>query len=166
MRRAVIGNNETVNPLASDAFGNHLLEIVEVSEEAASEYSPITDSIIMAEHQDRVLMVFHRQRRYWELPGGGIEIDETPKDCAIRELLEETNQAVTSVNFRALIKIWVATDRTTAYNAIFSVILSSIEDFNPNEEVERIMLWDGREELEEMSSIDRKLVEFFSAGHG
>ena len=35
------------------------------------------------------LMVEH-QERGWELPGGGIEVDETPTEAAIREVLEET----------------------------------------------------------------------------
>ena len=31
---------------------------------------------------------------YWMLPGGGLEKDETPKECCIREVLEETGYIV------------------------------------------------------------------------
>jgi ADP-ribose pyrophosphatase YjhB (NUDIX family) len=41
---------------------------------------------------DSILMVEHREadRTYWTLPGGGIELDETPEAAVLRELREET----------------------------------------------------------------------------
>ena len=34
-------------------------------------------------------------KRYWSFPGGGVEEEETPEDCAIRETLEESGYQVT-----------------------------------------------------------------------
>jgi 8-oxo-dGTP pyrophosphatase MutT (NUDIX family) len=50
-------------------------------------------------HDRRILLIQHREhasgRSYWLLPGGGREADETPEQCLIREVREETGIAVT-----------------------------------------------------------------------
>ncbi|HJP75162.1 MAG TPA: NUDIX hydrolase [Pseudonocardiaceae bacterium] len=43
---------------------------------------------------DRVLLV-RNERAEWELPGGRLELDETPEQCVVREIAEETGWAVT-----------------------------------------------------------------------
>jgi 8-oxo-dGTP pyrophosphatase MutT (NUDIX family) len=44
---------------------------------------------------DRVLLL-KNERDEWELPGGRIELGETPEDCVVREIAEETGWKVTS----------------------------------------------------------------------
>ncbi|HEX3785928.1 MAG TPA: NUDIX domain-containing protein [Pseudonocardiaceae bacterium] len=43
--------------------------------------------------EDRVLLL-RNERGEWELPGGRIELDETPEDCLTREIAEETGWRV------------------------------------------------------------------------
>jgi 8-oxo-dGTP pyrophosphatase MutT (NUDIX family) len=50
-------------------------------------------------HEGEILLIQHREhaggRDYWLLPGGGREVDETPQQCLIREVQEETGLTVT-----------------------------------------------------------------------
>lgn len=40
-------------------------------------------------HQDKVLLRFHEKYKTWLVPGGHVELDETPEDAAVREAKEE-----------------------------------------------------------------------------
>jgi 8-oxo-dGTP pyrophosphatase MutT (NUDIX family) len=42
------------------------------------------------------ILLLHNERGEWELPGGRLEIGETPEQCVVREIAEETGWAVTA----------------------------------------------------------------------
>ena len=50
-------------------------------------------------HEGQILLIQHREhaggRSYWLLPGGGREVDETPEQCLLREVQEETGLTIT-----------------------------------------------------------------------
>ena len=48
---------------------------------------------VVADSRDRVLLL-KNERDEWELPGGRIEIGESPEDCVAREITEETQWKV------------------------------------------------------------------------
>jgi 8-oxo-dGTP pyrophosphatase MutT (NUDIX family) len=45
--------------------------------------------------QDERVLLLKNERAEWELPGGRIELGETPEDCVMREIAEETGWKVT-----------------------------------------------------------------------
>lgn len=56
---------------------------------------PISVKGVVLHSSDRVLLL-KNERDEWELPGGRIEIGETPEQCVAREILEETQWKVSA----------------------------------------------------------------------
>lgn len=46
--------------------------------------------------RDVRILLLHNDRGEWELPGGRLETGETPEQCVVREIAEETGWAVTA----------------------------------------------------------------------
>lgn len=47
-------------------------------------------AVIVAKYKDKWVLVKHKDRHTWEIPGGHHEIGESIDECAKRELVEET----------------------------------------------------------------------------
>lgn len=46
--------------------------------------------------RDGRVLLLHNERDEWELPGGRLEVGETPQQCVAREITEETGWQVTT----------------------------------------------------------------------
>lgn len=55
---------------------------------------PSVAAIVRRPGDDRVLVGLHHDMDCWVIPGGAIEPDETPVDCVLREVWEETRLVV------------------------------------------------------------------------
>jgi 8-oxo-dGTP pyrophosphatase MutT (NUDIX family) len=57
-------------------------------------YRPACAAVVLDMDEEAVLLVRHYRhpvrKHLWEIPGGIIEDDETPEECAVREVTEET----------------------------------------------------------------------------
>ncbi|WP_073502990.1 NUDIX hydrolase [Actinacidiphila paucisporea] len=135
-------------PLAADDRGNALLSFTRGNERTPPGDAPLPAALVALWHAGRVLMVFDRYRRSWELPGGRIEVGESPRQAAVRELMEESGQeAGGPLQFVGYARSMLAPDQRTEYAALFTGHCAEIRDFQVNDEITAIHWWDLIEAL-------------------
>lgn len=153
--------------IITDGNGNIFLDFLTMQEEEivkATLDAPLTHALIVVKCQEKYLLILNKWRMAWELPGGVIEQGETARECAVRELLEETNQKVNDVAFKGLMKFDLQPSfhgpKRMEYGALFYCELDSLVDFIENDEAVSIILWDGSSDIGHIEEIDKKLIEF------
>lgn len=115
----------------------------------SNQCQPLTSSMVAVEYNDDYLVCYNNKRKQWELPGGSIEENESPKDGAIRELLEETNQAISDIKYIGLIKLVDTENNYTEYIALYYSSITCLREFTENEEIGAINLWNKLKKTEQ-----------------
>jgi 8-oxo-dGTP diphosphatase len=121
----------------------------------------LAGSFVIAKNGDRYLLCFNKNRDQWELPAGKREEGETPRECAIRELYEETTQIIEQLEFKGLMKLKNTLKGEIKYNPVYYGALNKLQPFIENEETSKIILWDQNEDIGYIDEIDKKLLELF-----
>ncbi|MGR3911888.1 MAG: NUDIX hydrolase [Candidatus Rhabdochlamydia sp.] len=73
-------------------------------------------------NQDQVLLIKRRDIPVWVLPGGGIDPGESPEECAVREMQEETGLTTT---IKRKIGEYSPLNKLTRYTHFFEMTLLS-----------------------------------------
>ncbi|MFC8828409.1 NUDIX hydrolase [Streptomyces sp. NPDC057137] len=135
-------------PLLTDDRGNTLLSFTRGDEATPPTDAPLPAALVALWRAGRVLMVFDQYRRSWELPGGRIEQGESPRQAAVRELLEESGQEPDEpLRFVGYAGCVLAPDQRAEYLAVFAGHCAEARDFRANEETTAIRWWDLLEVL-------------------
>lgn len=140
--------------------GFEFLGFVVAQEQEMGEYQPLAGSFAVIKCEEKYLMCFNKWRKQWELPAGSREGNETPRECASRELYEETGQVVDQLEFRGLLKLKNERTGSVKYNPVFYAETEALQPFIENDETTQIQLWDLEEELGTIDGIDIKIFDY------
>ncbi len=140
--------------------GREFVDFISMSEEDIFDYLPLAGSFAVIKCKGKYLMCYNIWREQWELPAGRRERDETPKECAIRELFEETGQTVRELEFKGLLKSQKIINGEISYNPVYFTEMEQLQPFIENEETSDIRLWDLKEELGYIDSVDIKIFDY------
>lgn len=148
--------------LSENKNGHQLLEYIQISEKDLIEsdrFKPVTGSFAFIKCRGKYLIAYNKWRKQWEFPAGKIEKDETFRECASRELLEETNQNVSDLEYRGLFKIYDKNKRQIRYRTAYFAEVNKITKFKENYEMNQIMLWDLESDIGYFDEVDRKMLQ-------
>lgn len=140
--------------------GREFVDFIRMSETDMVNYLPLAGSFAVIKCEDKYLMCYNVWRKQWELPAGRRESDETPKECAIRVLFEETGQMVSDLEFKGLLKSQKVISGEISYNPVYFTEMEKVQPFIENEETSGIRLWDLKEELGDFDSVDIRIFEY------
>jgi 8-oxo-dGTP diphosphatase len=96
----------------------------------------------MLQHMEKAMGASSRKR----------EENESPKECAIRELYEETGQIVSDLEFKGLLKVKNLSNNNVKYNPVFLATVEKIHPFLP--ETSDIVWWNLKDEIGTIDEID------------
>lgn len=139
--------------------GYELLEYIPCSEEELNNYENITGAGVIFEVDNKYLVGFNNWRLQWEIPAGGIEQGETPKQAALRELKEEAHQEIDEAEFVGLFKKKRPSGEIV-HMAIYKYVTDSITPFikQEDDENDEIKLWDLEENIGNVDEIDKEII--------
>ncbi|CAM3997667.1 NUDIX hydrolase [Mesobacillus thioparans] len=127
--------------------GFELIECIQMSELEMEHVHPMAGSFAIIEMEGEYLLGYNSLRRQWELPAGKREENETPLECAKRELFEETGQIVESLQLIGVARVKNLKTKAEKLNPIYFSTIYSLMPFTQNEETTEVKLWDLKEEI-------------------
>jgi len=150
-----------------DKKGNKLIKLHKVDEtDIHKKFSKLTHSLIVCTQAKKVLFILNNWKKLWELPGGIIEDNESPRDCAIRELREETNKTPQNLEFHSVMEWRLGKEQKKEFGALYFCDIEGEAETLNTEEVGKTLFWDLQSEIGEVAELDITLSETVLSGKG
>ena len=112
-----------------------------------------TTAFVIVESDEGYMLLYNKYYQRWEITGGYMELGETPKECAIRECKEESNQNISDLKCMGIAKY------SSMNAAIYYAFLHEINIFFENDEIKELRWWRYGDGISEMDNESLKLIE-------
>jgi 8-oxo-dGTP diphosphatase len=145
-----------------DKYGNIFEEFMDIPEDRVEMEKlkyPLTHALVVAKNKNGYLLTYNTWKKHWELPGGILEKGETLRQCAEREMFEETSQIAKKIEFIGLMKFKLKNNKIE-YEGLFSAYIQEERPFEINEETNKIIFLNGADDIGYINEIDKKLLEY------
>jgi 8-oxo-dGTP diphosphatase len=145
--------------LSRDHKGETLEELHKGDEDLLLEEFPdTTHSLVVGIQSGDILFIYNKWKNTWELPGGVREPGETPRECAIRELFEETAKRPIDLRFHSVIEWRLGPDQHTEFGALYVCGIEGEALEMNTEETGRTLFWDLSSDIGPVAELDRFLA--------
>ena len=148
-------------PLAEKPDETLLVDFWECAEsdlDALDREVPLTMSILVPEHDGRVLLVHNPRSAEWELPLARLRHDESPRRAAVEQLERVTGVDPGDIVFSGVATIQYGHERRIKRVALYRCDLAEDSGMSPSGDVDALTWWDPAEDHPGLSAIDAHLV--------
>ncbi|MGH3348760.1 MAG: tRNA (adenosine(37)-N6)-threonylcarbamoyltransferase complex ATPase subunit type 1 TsaE [Nocardioides sp.] len=119
---------------------------------------PLTMSILLPEHGDRVLLVHNLRTAEWELPLARLAVGEPPRDAVVDQFRTTTGGDPGPVEFAGVATVQYGHQRRIKRVAVYRTALPTDTGLRPDGDVDGLTWWDPTEDQAGLSAIDAHLV--------
>ncbi len=110
----------------------------ELPENDTGSLPALTYAVMMARSARGVVLVHSRFRQVWELPGGAIDPGESPRQAAIRELVEESGCVARDTRWLGVVEV---NDGGPRFGALLYCEVDAVPEEFSNAETVAIGYW-------------------------
>ncbi len=161
------------NYISKDGDGNVFIFFEQIDEnKIAAEYSPLTHCLAVVKMNGDYLLGWNKWRKRYEVFGGCMEKNETPRECIKRECCEELGIREGEFVYLGVMKFLLAPDYFSSkerieYGALYGITLP---DGSPEEiysrvrdkaEIKKLALYEDVKGKETIADIDGKLFDYY-----
>ncbi len=119
---------------------------------------PLTMSIVVAEHGDRVLLVHNPRSAEWELPLARLRDHESPRAAVVDQFRLVTGTDPLAPEFAGVATIQYGHERFIKRVALYRTSLPQDSGMAPGGDVDALSWWDPVDDHTNLSAIDAHLV--------
>jgi len=122
--------------------------------------------IIKSENRKKILLIkrIRRNKKYWVIPGGGVEQNETFKEAACREIYEEIGIEISvdelSYAFSVIHKEYKEVYYTWVVDEIIDYVICGDEKLRQNDDNQYFVEWISMENLDNMLIYPEELFKY------